>query len=140
LTVPFYGFRGASFGDKLTVSKVYGMGKHNSPRGRTRGKYETDPVKLNGPVGTAERLRAAIAEAAGTSVIGQFEFDGVMHFIENEATSEELPVKVEYKKLRLVGDANTLDEGPDKLREELEIDVILILRNGRSLAEPVEGV
>lgn len=130
---PFYGFRSIGFGDKRTRVKTYGMGRHQAPRGRTRGKYEVDPVKLGGPVGSVQALREFIAEQAGTSSYGNTEFDATLQYIENEGSDSEKPITVEFFRLVWEGQSVAHEEGPDDMREEITLDCMKILRNGLAL-------
>jgi hypothetical protein len=132
----FYGFTAVSYGDKRERSKAYGMGRHHAPRGRTAGKYSTDPVKLTGWKSSVEELRIALAARAGDGKsYGNVEFTIEVQFIE----SGETPMSVTLERCVIVADVATHDESADPLKEELEIDCMLIRRNGKVLADATEG-
>lgn len=74
------------YGDARERAKVYGMGRHHAPRGRTRGKYTVEPVTLRGPKGTVQQLRALLAQQAPDGVsYGDVEFQIVVQYTETEA-------------------------------------------------------
>lgn len=127
----FYGFTEISFGHKRTRSKVYGMGRHHAPRGRTRGKYEVDPVKLKGPLRTWKALREKLASMSesGTSY-GDVPFQIVVQYLEGD---EE--VTYEFEDNVIAGETNSHSEGPDALEEEVELDTMGIRKNGLTLWE-----
>lgn len=132
----FYGFNSVSFADKRERVKVYGMGRHHAPRGRTRGKYSTDPVKLSGPKGTVHAFRLALATLAtdGRS-IGDVEFTANVQFVE----TGELPMDVLIERCVLSSDSSSHEENPDPLKDEIELDCMLIRRNGMTLFDSSTG-
>jgi hypothetical protein len=132
----FYGFTGVSFADKRERVKAYGMGKHQAPRGRSRGKYSVDPVKLTGWKSSIQELRAALALQAEDRIsYGNVEFTIVVQYVE----SGENPMTVELERCVLVGNSSSDEEGADPLKEELEIDCMMIRRNGLVLFDASEG-
>lgn len=126
----YYGFDSISFADKRERTKGYGTGKHHAPNARSHGKYSTDPVKLRGPVRTIEALRQQLAALSsdGTSY-GNAEFQITVQF----ATNNEPPILVEIERCVYVGTSASHEEGPDILKEEIEVDCMLIRRNGLTL-------
>lgn len=133
---PYTGFTAISYGDKRERVKAYGMGRHHAPRGRSRGKYSTDPVKITAWKGSAQALRAALAaQAADGKSYGDVEFDIAVQYIE----SDETPMIVSIERCVLVGNSASNEEGADPLKEELEIDCFLIRRNGLVLFDASQG-
>jgi hypothetical protein len=131
------GFTGLSFGDKLEVVKAYGMGKHHAPRGRSRGKYVIDPVKLSGPPSTMQALRAKLAARSSDGVsYGQVEFLIVAQYVE----SGEIPMTVEIERCRYVATVENREESAEVLKDEVELDAMMIRRNGLTLCDSSEGV
>jgi hypothetical protein len=135
----YTGFTGISFGDKRERVKAYGMGIHQAPRGRSRGKYSTDPVKLTGWTDSIQRLRAALAaKAADQASYGNIEFEIQVQYVETVG-STELPINVSLERCVIVGQSTSNEESADPLKEELEIDTMLIRRNDLTLFDSTEG-
>lgn len=132
----FYGFTAISYGDKRERVKAYGMGRHHAPRGRSAGKYSTDPVKLTGWKASVAKLRDELAALSrdGKSY-GNVEFTIEVSFIE----PGEDPMSVTLERCVIVSDTASHEESADPLKEELEIDCMLIRRNGKTLFDGTEG-
>lgn len=132
----YYGFTAISYNDKRTRSKGYGLGRHHAPRGRTRGKYELDPVKLTGWKSSIQELRRALATRSANGLsYGDVEFQVTVQYIENG----EQPITVEIERCVITGNSASDEENPDPLKEELEIDCMLIRRNGLTLFDSSQG-
>ncbi len=132
----FYGFTSLSYGDKRTRTKAYGMGKHHAPRGRSRGKYEADPVKLGGPKSTIHQLRENLAALSSDGIsYGDVEIQIVAEYIE----ANEPPMIVELEDCVWMSNASNEEENPDPLSEEIELDTMKIRRNGKVLFDASEG-
>ncbi len=132
----FYGFTGISFADKRERVKAYGMGRHQAPRGRSRGKYTVEPVKLTGWKGSMQEVREALAALSVDGIsYGDVEFEITVQYVE----ADEIPMTVEIE--HCVWGANTTsdEEGPDPLKEEVELDCMLIRRNGLTLFDSSAG-
>jgi hypothetical protein len=133
----FFGFTSIAYGDKRERVKAYGMGRHHAPRGRSAGKYTVDPVKLGGPPGTIEAFREFLARNSTDGIsIGNVEFDAQLQYIER---GSEPPMNVVLERCVLVTDTSSHEENPDPLKEEVELDCMLIRRNGRVLFDATEG-
>lgn len=132
----FTGFTEITYGDKRTRVKGYGMGRHQAPRLRSRGKYETDPVKLKGPKGSIQALRAFLAQFSLNGIsYGDVEFGIFVQFIE----SDEVPINVELRRCIWQSNNESAQESPDPLMDEIEVDTMAILRNGLTLFDSSEG-
>lgn len=132
----FSGFTSLSYGDKRERTYQWGMGKHQAPRGRSRGKYTPEPVKLGGPKSTIADLRAALmARAADGISYGDVEFQIVAQYVE----SDETPVTVELERCVIVGNTSQEEESADPLKEEIEISCMKVIRNGGTLYDSSEG-
>ncbi len=132
----YFGFNSLSYGDKRERVKAYGMGKHQAPRGRSRGKYSTDPVKLGGPKASVQALREALAAKSADGVsYGDVEFEVIAQYFE----SAELGITVQCERCVIVANASTEEEGSDPLKEEIELDTMKIRRNGLVLFDESEG-
>jgi hypothetical protein len=135
----FYGFTSISYGDKRERVHVYGQGRHHGPRGRTAGKYSTDPGKLGGPTSTIAALRKRLAElATDRKSYGSVSFQVIVQYVEEGSSEEPLTVELD----RTVLDANTAShsESADPTTEEVSINYMLIYRNGLTLFDQSQGV
>lgn len=132
----YHGFNKINYGDARERTKAYGTGKHHAPLGRTSGKYAPEPVVLGGRKGAVQVLRDALAakSASGTSY-GSVEFEIVVQFIEGEDT----PITVELSRCVVTKDSSSHEENADPLNDELELDTMLIRRNGKTLFDESEG-
>jgi hypothetical protein len=132
----FHGFTSVSYADKRERVKAYGMGRHHAPRGRSNGKYSTDPVKLAGPKSTMQALRASLAALApDRRSYGDVEFMIVVQYVE----PGENPLHVEIGRCVLTGNTTTDEENADPKSEEVEIDCMWITRNGLTLFDSSQG-
>jgi hypothetical protein len=132
----FTGFTGITYADKRERVKAYGMGRHHAPRGRSRGKYSVEPVKLTGWRGSVQIFRQQLAlRALDQRSYGDVEFQIILQYIE----SGELPLTVEIDRCVVTGNNASDEENPDPLKEELEIDPMLIRRNGLVLFDSSQG-
>ena len=131
-----YGFTGISFGDKRTRVKAHGSDKSGAPRGRSRGKYETDEGKLTGWKSSIQALRAALAAQAADGVsYGNTEFNITVQYIEDDET----PMTVELIRCTIAGDTTSDEEGPDPLKDEIGLDYMYVKRNGLTLFDNSDG-
>lgn len=137
----FSGFNSISYGDKRERVKGYGMGRHQAPRSRSRGKYSTDPVKLAGPPGSANEIRAMLAALSSDGVsYGDVEFEIALQYVEPSVDGGgETPMNIQIERCVIVADTATHEEGSDPLKEEIEIDCMLIRRNGLTLFDSSQG-
>lgn len=133
----FYGFDSISYSDKRERTKAYGMGRHQAPRGRTRGKYTVDPVKLRGPSGSVQAFRDMLAQQAEDGVsYGDVEFEVVVQAVD----TGEAPLNIEIERCVWGSNSVSYEEGPDYLKDEIEIDAMLIRRNGKTLFDSSQEV
>lgn len=132
----YYGFTSLTYGDKRERVAVYGMGRHHAPRGRTRGKYSTEPGKLVGPKSTVQALINDLAAASSDGKsFGNVEFEAVYQFVEN---SEE-PLHVVLERCVIDGVTASHEESADALQDELSISYLAIKRNGKYLFDATQG-
>lgn len=126
----YTGWTAIAYGDALEVVKGYGAGRHHAPRGRSAGKYVPEPVRLTVWKSTGRELRAQIAQLSPTgTAIGRAEFPMVLTYAEDG----EGPHTVEFDRCRYVKTSATTEESADPLKEEIEIDVMSIRRDGLTL-------
>lgn len=132
----YTGFTSVSFSDKRERVKAYGAARHHAPRGRSRGKYTVDPVKLVGWKGSVAALRAALAAKSSDGIsYGDVEFDVVVQYVE----ADEDPQTVEIERCVWSSNSTSDEESADPLKEEIELDAMLIRRNGLVLFDASEG-
>lgn len=118
-----------SYSDKRERAVVYGMGRHHAPRGRTLGKYSVENGKLKGPKGDVQGFLDYLATLSpnGQS-FGDSRFDVVLQFIEAEQA-----VTVELEDCRVVGVSASDEESAEALQDEVEISIMRVRRNGKTL-------
>ena len=129
----YYGFTSISFADKRERVKAYGMGRHQAPRGRSRGKYTTEPVKIAGWKASVQIFRQALAnKSAGQKSYGDVEFQTLVQYIESDNTdgTSDLPLNVVIDRCVWTGNSASDEESADPLKEEIEVDCMYIRRNG----------
>lgn len=126
----YTGITAVSYADKRERVKAYGAGRHHAPRGRSRGKYTVEPVKVTMWKASASRFRKALAlRSIDGKSYGDVEFEGVFEYVD---TGEE-PMLVRLVRLVYVGTTSSDEESPDPLKEEIELDCMKIIRNGLTL-------
>lgn len=133
---PWYGIKSIKYGEKRTRGKSYGMGRSHAPRGRTSGKYETDPVTISIEKASARLLRdelAAKSTTGGTSY-GDAVFQIVVQYSEGTSTITDELVDCAW-----AGDGASAEESPDAIYDEIELDTMRILRNGKTLYAAAPG-
>lgn len=131
----FYGFTSIGYADSRERVKAYGMGRAHAPRGRSRGKYQTEPVTLTGWKGSVQQLRQALADAGDGESYGDTIFQIVVQYVE----ADDTPITVELEDCVFVKNTTSEEEGPDPLKEDIEIDCMRIRRNGLVLFDNSEG-
>lgn len=130
------GFTAITYADKRERVHAYGMGRAHAPRGRSRGKYTIENVKLTGWKGSVQLFRAGLAlKSADLKSYGDVEFQIVVQYIE----PGEIPITVEIDRCVWVGNSTSEEEAPENLKEEIEIQPMLIRRNGLVLFDGSEG-
>jgi len=133
----FTGFTAISFGDKRERVKAYGMGRAHAPRGRSRGKYTIEPVKLTGWKESVQIFRQALAnKAPDLQSYGDIEFQIMVQYIE----PSEAEIDIEIERCVWMTNTSNDEENPDPLKEEVEFDAMLIRRNGLLLFDNSELV
>jgi len=131
----FVGFTSIDYGDKRDRVKAWGQGRSHAPKGVSAGKYEADNVKLTCWKGDLQELRRRLAQKAsdGTSY-GNVFFYMTLQFIE----ADDKPLCVEFLKCWMTTNHAGHEESPDPLKEDVEIGVSAIKRNGLTLFDNTE--
>lgn len=125
----FTGITSVSYGDARERVKAYGMGRAQAPRGRSRGKYTTDPVVITCHKSTAQIIRQKLADEGGGDSYGDTEVQIVVEYFEQD----DEPITVEIEDCVYVKSTSSEQEGADALTEDIEFDCMLIRRNGLTL-------
>lgn len=123
----FVGFTALSYSDKRERELSYGMGRHQAPMGRSRGKYTPDNCKLTGFKRTVQDLRAALAAA---SPIPDSYGDSEVQIVANYVELDESPICVEINRCVWVSSSSSESEGTENIKEEIEWQPLYIRRNG----------
>lgn len=131
----FFGFTAIGYADARERVKAYGMGRAQAPRGRSRGKYTVEAVTLSGWKGSVQQLRQALADAGDGESYGDTLFQIVVQYVE----ADDTPVTVELEDCVWAKNTTSEEEGPDPLKEDIEIDCMRIRRNGLVLFDNSEG-
>ena len=136
----YTGFTGITYAEKRERVDAYGMGVHQGPRGRSRGKYAAEPSKLTGWKASIQELREALAARASDGrSYGNVEFEVQIQYIE-AITGNEIPIQVDLHKCTFVGNSGGDEEGPDPLKEEVEIKPLTLEINQLTLFDATEGM
>lgn len=126
----WHGWTSISYGQKRERTKLWGTGKHGAPRGRTSGKYTPDEVSLKGAKGTVRQFIDELARSASDQKsYGNVEFVITVQYID----TGEVSITDELQGCVIVGEASSHEEGADPLTEEIKIDCMRIVRNGKTL-------
>jgi len=127
----FYGHTSVNWGHKLTESVGYSSKRSQAPDRRSRGKYETDPLKVKMYFSMAQALRAKLkAMSTDGTNYGEPEFAGVLQYIEETSNQSHM---VEFFRLRYVTETSANEEGPDLAMVEVELKPLLIKVDGAYL-------
>ena len=130
----FFGFTAISYADSRERVKAWGMGRHHAPRGRSRGKYDTEPVSLTGFKGSVQQARKALADTGDGESYGDVEFQILVQYIEEDETE----INDELDRCVWTKNTSSNEEGPDPLTDEIELSCLLIRRNGLVLFDNSE--
>jgi hypothetical protein len=125
----FNGIVGLKYSAKRTRVKQYGTGRHQKPRGRTRGKYEPN-ASMTLVRGTSADFVNFLRDQASD---GQSYGDVVFHLTCQYVEDDETPMLVEIFDCVVAGEDSTDDEGNESLKDEVELDVMEIRKNGATL-------
>jgi len=132
----YTGITSIKYAQKRERTMGYGMGQHQAPRGRTRGKYTVEPVTIKFNRDSAEALRKQLAafSASGNSY-GEHEFPIVIQAFEPGFD----PITVELQRCVYEGESVDAEEGPEPGMEEITFSCMKIRVNGRVLFDDSAG-
>lgn len=131
-----HGFTKIAYADSRERVKGYGMGRAQAPRGRSRGKYATEPVQLGGFRSTIQQLRESLAaQSLDGKSYGDVPFQLVVQYVDEGENS----ITVELEDCVWTKNTTSDEEGADPLKDEIELDCMRIRRNGLVLFDESEG-
>lgn len=131
----YYGFKSIGYSEAIESALVYGMGRHQAPRGRTRGQYTVEPLKLVGEVESLKIIRQALAvKAKDGRSYGTVEFEVFLEAVESDQQSV-----TEFLRCKWAKNTGNFEQGPDGLYEEIEVSTLQIRRDGLTLFDASEG-
>lgn len=131
----FSGLLGVTYSQKRERAKVYGTGRHHSPRGRTRGKYSAE-AKLTVVRGTMADFINFLKQQASDGVsYGDVVFQVTIQYVEDDET----PMLVELVDCVIVAEDVTDDEGIEALKDEIGLDIMRVRKNGGTLYDSRKG-
>ncbi len=131
------GFTSLQYSDKRERAKAYGMGRHHAPRGRSRGRYSAENVKVKGAKASVQLMREELAGFAPSGLsYGDVEFQGLLSYFE----SDEREINVEFHRLTWAANSAGDEESTEALVEEFELDCMYISRNGLVLFDQSQAV
>lgn len=130
------GITGITYSDKRERVKAYGQGRHYKPRGRSRGKYNPENPKLTLHKDTAQKIRDYLAAKAEDGVsYGNVEFELSVQWVADSGDA----MHVQLQRCTIAGDNGAADENPDPNVDELELDTMGVIRNGKTLYDSTQG-
>lgn len=133
---PFTGLTEITYSDKRERVKGHGIGPHQGPRGRSRGKYTADDAKMSVYRDTGADLLASLAALSGNGLsYGDVVFPVVIQTI--EPGNRPLTVTLDRCCITAANEPN--QEGTDPLMTELTLDVMAIYRNKLTLWDSSRG-
>jgi hypothetical protein len=125
-----------SYGDKTELAKGYGSAPHQGPRGRSRGKYVPEAVKLKMFSDSAVELRRKLAAlSADARSYGTVTFDGEVQFAEADLPAQQ----VTLVGLRVTSDMTTASEGSEPVMVDIECDCMWVVRDGLTMFDSSQG-
>lgn len=132
----FHGFTSITYADKRERTLAHGMGRHQAPRGMSRGKYAPEPSTCKGFKSSVQALREKLAAGSSSGrAYGDTVFDVLIQYIE----PGETPITVELERCRWTGNSSSEEESGDALTEEFTFQPMIIRRNGLVLFDDSEG-
>jgi hypothetical protein len=125
----FSGIEEIKYSDKRERAYQWGTGRHQAPRGRSRGKYT--------PAGSMKVVRGTLADLIEklkrASTDGISIGDVVVQITIQYVEFDETPYTVQLGDVVLVGLDATDTEGNEGLTDEIELMPMFVIRNGATL-------
>lgn len=134
--IPYTGITGITFGDTRERAFGHGMGAHQAPRGRSRGKYTAKNTKLTCHVDTANEILKAMTLLSGGFSYGNPSVPIILQLVETDL----LPSTTTLDRCCIVDVGGEYSEGPDVLVMDIEWSVMTIARNKQTLFDRSRGI
>lgn len=132
-----YGITEISYGDKRERAKGYGAARHHAPILRSPGKYTTEPVVIKGYTHTIQNIRDMLAAQAPDEIsYGNVESTIAVQYVEAGLG----PQHHQIERCVISDDKQGMTEGPELGMAELQLDCMLIRRNGLTLFDSTQEV
>lgn len=125
----FNGLSGMKFSQKRERVKVYGTGRHQKPRGRTRGKYSAEGGLTVYRGTMADLINFLKNQAPDKTSYGDVVFQVTSQYVE----ADETPMLVELVDCVVAAEDVTDDEGNEALKDDVGLDVMEVRKNGARL-------
>jgi hypothetical protein len=135
-SVPYSGITGITFGDSRERAFGHGMGAHQAPRGRSRGKYTADNCKITAHVDTVNAILQAMTLLSGGFSYGNPSVPIIIQLVETDL----VPSTTTLDRCCIVKVGGEYSEGPDVLVQDIEWSVMTIARNKQTLFDRSRGV
>lgn len=131
----FSGLVELSYSQKRERAKVYGTGRHQAPRGRTRGKYSAE-----GKIKVVRGTAAAFINFLSTKATDGISYgDVVFQFVAQYVEDDETPMLVELVDCVVADESVTDSEGVEALNDEFTLDIMRIRKNGKTMYDSSRG-
>jgi len=134
-TVEFFGE--ASWGQKLTRGIGYGMDRSQGPMKWTRGKLETNGLKVKGFAGGVQKMREYLAAGSDDGLsYGNTPITIFFQYLDRN----ESPIDVCFEVCLFDEEAASIADSPDPLQEELTFWFKRKSQNGLTLEDRSEAL
>lgn len=135
--VEFEGVQSIKYAQKRERKKVRGQGGNRRPIAVTPGQYNAEDATIGVEKRTADQIREHLSKRAGDGKsYGDALFPITVQYIEDGIK----PIKDELFSCWIIGDDGGGEESSsDEAKEELQIGVLWIVRNGKTLYRARRG-
>jgi hypothetical protein len=124
-----------AFSEKLEKAFGYGTNKSFAPIKQSPGKYVPGGLKVKGFSGGAQKMREKIAALTEDSKsYGTVKFPVMIQMVD----SNESPIDIGFEGVSWEENANTINDSPDPLQDEMNYSFMRMNRNGLTLYDSSE--
>lgn len=135
--LPFTGITAISWDESRERAYGHGMGAHQAPRGRSRGKYVPGPLKMTCFADTAQEIIDMLAAASANGLsYGNTQVPITLQLIELDIK----PQMTFFDRCCVVKPGADYSEGPDNLMRDLEWSNMAVYSNKKTLFDSSRGV
>lgn len=132
----YYGVTQIAYGDKRERTLAWGIGRHQAPRARSRGKYTPDDLSFTMYRDSARTFIDALSALSSNGLsYGDVQFDAVIQTIEPDL----LPLTVTITGCVITAVTESNDEGSDPLTTQFTAQPLRIYRDRKTLFDSTEG-